>query len=95
MMGDLHFSYLLIGVYMASKFGFSYVLFPLDVTLYFISIFLPVFVSLICVWGFLNVRREQSDIAWAILSDKENQVKKLIKAFYRSKDKYVREASKK
>ncbi len=90
-----YFNYLLIGTYMASKFGFSYVLFPFDVTLYFISIFLPVLVSLICVWGFPRVRREQSAFAWAILAHKENQIKELIETFYKAKDKRVREASKK
>jgi len=89
-----YFSYLLIGIYMASKFGFSYVLFPFDVTLYFFSIFLPVIVSLICGWGFPRVHREQRDFAWAILADKENQIKKLIGTFYKAKDKCVREASK-
>lgn len=80
-----YFSYSLIGLYVVSKFDFSYVISPADVMLFFYSIFLPVLVSLISFLGFRRVREEQRDFAWAILAQKECEIKKVIKAFYKSK----------
>jgi len=76
-----YFSYLLIAMYL--KFGLSYIFLPMDIILGFYAILLPVLFALISLWGFWRVLKEQQDFAWAILANKEEEIKRLIEDFYR------------
>lgn len=79
-----YFSYLLIALYMFLKFGCSFVCSPTDGILLIFAIFLPFLVSLISYWDYHRVHREQIYYAWAILSNKKDEIKGLIETFYRA-----------
>ena len=77
-----YFSYTSIGLYMALKFEWFYAFSPKDKIVYFMALLLPVLVSAISYCGLNRVKGEQSDHGWAILSDKKDEIKELIKKFY-------------